>query len=284
MTDKIKELNNLINDADAVVVGAGSGMSNAAGMNMWYENNELIEKNLKYFTNKYGFKGIFNGFYNQFDSLEEKWAFNVIAWNIILNIMPPKTTYDNLKELIKDKPYHIITTNQDTLFKKYFPEEEVSEIQGSWDYMQSSNPQLDKNLYLARPIIEEALTHLKDHKLPSEFIPKSKIDGSLLQGWVRDPKFLEDKKYHEEYQKFNDFMKNHQKGEKILFLELGVGRMTPMFIQEPFWALTKYMKQAHYVNINPEHALTTPEIEERSLLIPEDIDQVLQQAVAQKRG
>ena len=283
MKDKIKELNNLISEADAVIVGAGSGMSNAAGMNMWYENNELIEKNLKYFTDKYGFNGIFNGFYNQFDSIEEKWAFNIGAWNIILNTMPPKPTYQNLKDLIKGKPYHIITTNQDTLFKKYFSEKKVSEIQGSWDYMQSSNPQTDKNLYLARPLVEAALTHIKDHKLPSEFIPKSKIDGSMLQVWARDPKFLEAKKYWEEYQKFNKFIGQY-KDKKVLFLELGVGRMTPMFIQEPFWALTKYMKQAHYVNINPEHALTTPEIEERSLLIPADIDQVLQEAVTQKRG
>lgn len=282
--DKIKELNELIDEADAVVVGAGSGMSKSAGLNFWYENNELMQKYFKYFIDKYGFVGAFNGFYNQFDSLEEKWAFLITLWHVELTVAPPKPTYDNLKELIKDKPYHIITTNQDTLFKRYFPEKKISEIQGSADYLQNSHPNMDKNLYPSRPIIEKLLPKIKDHKLPADLIPRSEIDGNLLEAWVRGPEFLEDKKYHEEYQKFNDFMKNHQKDEKILFIELGVGRMTPMFIQEPFWALTKYMKQAHYVNINPSHALTTPEIEERSLLIHEDIDQILQQAVEAKRG
>lgn len=281
--NEITQLNQLIADADSIVVGAASGMSNATGLNIWYENSDIVKDHFQYYIDKYGFVGMFNGFYNQFDSLEEKWGYMVKAWDLVLNIEPPKPTYQNLKTLIEDKPFHIITTNQDTLFKRYFPVEKISEIQGSWDYMQNTHPVLDKNLYPARPIIEKLLPQIKDNKLPTDLIPRSEIDGNLLDVWARGPEFLEDKKYFEEYQKFNDFMSKHR-GEKILFLELGVGRMTPMFIQEPFWAMTKYLKNAQYVNINPKDALTQPQIKSRSLLIKDDINNVLQQAVDQKKG
>lgn len=121
---------------------------------------------------------------------------------------------------------------------------------------------------------------MKDNKLDSEFIPRSDVDGSPLIPWVRGPEFLEDQKYFEEHEKFNKFIGQH-KDEKILFIELGVGRMTPMFIQEPFWEMTKYLPNAFYVNINPKDALTNPVIEQKSLLISDDINEVLKQAAQQ---
>lgn len=88
---------------------------------------------------------------------------------------------------------------------------------------------------------------------------------------------MEDKRYYDEYQKFNDFIGKH-KNERVLFIEMGVGRMTPMFIQEPFWEMTSYLKNSFYININPKDAITNPMIKDKSLLIGDDINEVLKEA------
>lgn len=119
--NKIDELVNHVKKADAIIVGAGSGMSNAAGMDFWYSASPLFIKYMKYFYDKYHFEGIFNGFYTQFNSKEEHRAFMLESLKMILKISPQKLTYEYLKQLIGDKPVHFVTTNQDTLFKKFFP-------------------------------------------------------------------------------------------------------------------------------------------------------------------
>lgn len=280
--DQIHELLKQVDTADAILVGGGSGMSNASGMDFWYEASPIFMKYMKYFYDKYHFEGLFKGYYNRFESEEERWAFLLKGLEIIFNVPPQKPTYEYLKKIVGNKPAHFVTTNQDGIFKQFFPAEAVSEIQGSWEFFQSSNPSIDKKLYPARPIVKRLLTKIKDHRLPSKYIPRSDVDGAPLINWVRGPEFLEDKRYHDEYQKINRFLAQHR-GEKMLFIEMGVGRMTPMFIQQPFWELTKYLPDSFYININPKDTLTNPDIKERSLLIHEDINEVLA-AAAQIKG
>ncbi|ANJ15448.1 MULTISPECIES: SIR2 family NAD-dependent protein deacylase [Lactiplantibacillus] len=264
-----------INDADAILIGAGSGMSNAAGMDFWYEASPLFMKYMSDFYQKYHFEGIFKGFYNRFESQEERWAYLLKMLKMVSTIPPQNRVYDYLKTIIDNKPYHIITSNQDMLFKKFFPEEHVSEIQGSWGFFQSKNTLTDKNLYPIDGYLDELIPKIVDNRLPTELIPKSEVDGTPLIPWVRGPEFLEDKKYYEEYEKANQFLGKYQL-KKILFIEIGVGRMTPMFIQEPFWEMTNYMPQSFYINFNPRDVLTNPAIKDRSLLINSDTARALQ--------
>ncbi|WP_308556985.1 Sir2 silent information regulator family NAD-dependent deacetylase [uncultured Lactobacillus sp.] len=275
--NKIDELIKQVKLADAIVVGGGSGMSNAAGMNFWYEASPLFLKYMQYYHDKYHFAGLFNGYYTKFDSKEERWAYLILSLHLIFTEPAQKPTYEYLRKLIGDKPVHYITTNQDGLFTRYFGEKIVSEIQGSNFYFQSSNPTTDKHLYPAKPIVKDLIGKIKDHKLDKKYFPTSKVDGSPLIPWVRGPEFLEDKRYYDEYQKINNFIGKH-KDKRILFLEMGVGRMTPMFIQEPFWEMTKYFDNSFYININPKDAITNPLIEDKSLLIKEDINEVLKEA------
>ena len=231
-------------------------------------------KHVKYYYDKYHFQGLFNGFYNHFDLEEERWGFTLELMNMIFNIPPQKPTYEYLTTLLKKKPFHIVTTNQDMIFKKFFGKEQVSEIQGSWSYFQSSNPDTDKHLYSSQRILDELLPKVKDHRLAADLIPKSRVDGAPLTLWARGPEFLEDKLYNEEYQKINHFLGQHRV-EKILFLEMGVGRMTPMFIQEPFWALTSQLPGAFDVMVNKEYQFLPEQIEDRGVAIKGDIGQVL---------
>lgn len=272
-----------INDADAILIGAGSGMSNAAGMDFWYKASPLFMKYMRDFYQKYHFTGIFKGFYNRFELEEERWAYLLKMLKMVSTIPPQNKVYDYLKTIINNKPYHIITTNQDMLFKKSFPDEHVSEIQGSWGYFQSKNTVTDKHLYPINRYLDDLLPRIDNNRLPTELIPKSAVDGTPLIPWVRGPEFLEDKKYYEEYEKANCFLGNYRQ-KKILLIEIGVGRMTPMFIQEPFWEMTNYLPQSFYVNFNPRDALTNPAIKDRSLLINSDTAQALQKIAELIKG
>ena len=117
-----------------------------------------------------------------------------------------------------------------------------------------------------------------DLKIPTEMIPRCPQCGAELEPWVRGYTFLEGAKYKDEYRKIREFLQQHN-SEKMLFFELGVGRMTPMFIQEPFWNLTYQLPQAFYITINPKDALLPEEIADKGLAIREDIAQVLKKDV-----
>lgn len=281
--NKIDNVAKHIQEADAIIIGAGSGMSNAAGMDFWYEASSLFMKYMKDFYEKYHFEGIFKGFYNRFDSQEERWAYLLKMLKMVSTIPPQNDVYDYVKTIVKDKPFHIITTNQDMLFKKFFPDERVSEIQGSWGFFQSKNTDTDKHLYPIQSYLDELIPKIENNRLAKEFMPKSEVDGAPLIPWVRGPEFLEDQKYYEEYDKANRFLGKYR-NKKILFIEIGVGRMTPMFIQQPFWEMTNYLPNSFYINFNPKDALTNPAIADRSLLIQSDTEEALKQIAQQIQG
>lgn len=281
--NKIDNVAKHIQEADAIIIGAGSGMSNAAGMDFWYEASPLFMKYMKDFYEKYHFEGIFKGFYNRFDSQEERWVYLLKMLKMVSTIPPQNDVYDYVKTIVKDKPFHIITTNQDMLFKKFFPDERVSEIQGSWGFFQSKNTDTDKHLYPIQSYLDELIPKIENNRLAKEFMPKSEVDGSPLIPWVRGPEFLEDQKYYEEYDKANRFLGKYR-NKKILFIEIGVGWMTPMFIQQPFWEMTNYLPNSFYINFNPKDALTNPAIADRSLLIQSDTEEALKQIAQQIQG
>lgn len=275
---EITALTDAIRQADAIIVGAGAGMSTAAGFDFWYENSAMFNRYFAPYAEKYHFQGAFNGFYTRFATPGEKWGFRLKVMDLLYHEPAPKPTYEYLKQLLGDKPYHIVTTNQDMVFKRYFPHDRISEIQGSWSYFQSSNPTTDQTLYPTKPILDKLLPEVTNLALPESLIPTSTVDQAPLSLWVRGPEFLEGELYQAEHDKWTNFMAKHQH-ERILFLELGVGRMTPMFIQEPFWALTHYLPNAQYITINPRDAVVHPQIADRSLRYQADIDDVLAQAV-----
>lgn len=262
-----------IQEAGAIVVGAGSGMSAAAGYRHYYERDKNFVDNLGEFEKKYGYHNSFDGSYYRYRTSEERWAFMAKYLCMILDAETGQP-YKDLFEILKDKNYYILTTNQDTQFTRIFPEEKISAIQGDWRYFQCSHRCHDElydsveTLYKLRDAIDS------DLKVPSDMIPHCPKCGAEMEPWVRSWVFLEGKKYREEHSKLNAFLKKNMH-KKILFLELGVGRMTPMFIQEPFWNMTYAWPNAFYITINPEDAIVPEELKQKGLAIHEDIAKVL---------
>lgn len=276
--DHIETLIQKIEEADAIVVGGAAGMSAAAGYN-WYRTDETFLKHFGKFAEKYNIENIFYGFYYRFSTREERWAYIATLIKFVYDSEAGQP-YLDLLQILQGKDYFILTTNQDTQFSKVFPEEKVSAIQGDWRYFQCSDRCHDE-VYENKEQVEEMYANIEGTRIPTAMIPTCPKCGQDMEPWVRSHIFLEGSFFRRELMKFQQYiMKNKYK--KILFLELGVGKMTPMFIKEPFWEMTYSLPNAYYITINPKDALLPKELDDKGLAIHEDIARVLQDALKEQ--
>lgn len=268
LADKIKE-------ADHIIVGGASGLSAAGGGDFYYEDNASFRKYFGKFAEKYGIKGAFSGMQYPWPSREEYWGYLATFLHTTQHAEIRKPFRD-LQELLKGKDYFILTTNQDTQAIKAFPEEKVAQIQGDHRYFQCSQQCSDEVWDAVKPVEEMIQAMGDDTKVPTELIPRCPNCGAEAFPWVRGyGNFLEGTRYHQEYQKISDDVLNHLHDDHLLLIELGVGRMTPMFIQEPFWGLTGSLDGAYDVMINRDYQFLPEEIEDKAQAIKGDISQVL---------
>lgn len=277
--DDIKKISDLIADADAVVIGAGAGLSTAAG---YVYTGERFEKHFADFREKYGFSDMYSGGFYPYPTPEEKWAF--WARQIYINRYSPipKDTYEKLLRLVENKDYFVITTNVDHCFQRAgFDKKRLFYTQGDFGLFQCSEP-CHQQTYDNEDIIKEMCRREKDMKIPTDLIPKCPVCGKPMTTNLRaDDKFVQDEGWYEAYNRYEDFLRRHE-GLKTVFLELGIGYNTPSIIKYPFWQMVYKNENASYVCINKGEAYTAKEIENRSICVDKDIDAVLEQIANSK--
>lgn len=277
--DNIDTILQKIEEADAIVVGGAAGMSAASGYN-WYLDDANFRKHFNVFAEEYGIDSIFGGFYYKFRTEEERWAYLATLINFVAEV-PIGQPYRDLYEILQDKNYYILTTNQDTQFSQMFPEEKVSAIQGNWTYLQCGRPCHDE-VYPYKEQAKELCAHIEGTRIPSRMVPKCPVCGGNMELWVRSFVFLEGSMFRSEKNKYHEFLLENQ-SKKVLFLELGVGQMTPMFIKEPFWNMTYSWSDAYYITINPKDALLPKELMEKGLAVHENIAPVLRDVLTEQQ-
>lgn len=186
--------------------------------------------------------------------------------------------YLDLDRMLAGKDFFILTTNQDTQFVKLYPEEKVSEIQGGHRFFQCAKCCTDDTWDALEPVKDMIRSMGDSTYVSSDLIPRCPHCGGEAFPWVRGyGNFLQGEKYEGEYQKISDYiLKNRDR--KILFLELGVGRLAPMFIQEPFWNLTLSLPHAQYIAVNDKYDFLPQQIEDKGMTIVGDIAKVLRDA------
>ncbi|WP_277587069.1 hypothetical protein [Psychrobacillus antarcticus] len=276
--DNINTLLNKIQEAEAIVVGGAAGMSEAIG-HSFYNTDENFLKHFGIYEEKYGIKNLFEGFYYRFSTSEERWAF--LATEIkFLHEAEAGRPYLDLLQLLQGKNYYVVTTNQDAQFSKTFAEDKVSPIQGDMRYFQCGSRCHD-HVYFNKEQVEKMYANIVGTRIPTELIPVCPKCGQEMEPWVRSYVFLEGSSYRNELTKYNEYLINN-KDKKVLFLELGVGTMTPMFIKEPFWNMTYSFPDAYYITINPNDAVVPQELSDKGLAIKEDIALVLQDVLKEK--
>ena len=263
----IARLKKALDEADAVVIGAGAGLSTSAG---FVYNGERFEKHFSDFAEKYGFNDMYSGGFYPYQTPEEFWAY----WSryIFVNRYTdaPKPVYNELFELVKNKDYFVITTNVDHCFQKAgFDKKRLFYTQGDYGLFQCSVPCHDKT-YENEETVRRMVEEQKDMRIPTELIPKCPVCGKPMTMNLRsDDKFVEDEGWHEAAERYENFLRT-RKG-KVLFLELGVGYNTPVIIKYPFWNMTAKNPDATYTCINYGEAVCPEDIKDRAICIDGDI-------------
>ncbi|MGL4993532.1 MAG: NAD-dependent protein deacetylase [Bacteroidales bacterium] len=266
--EKIELLKEKINNAEAIIVGGASGMSAASGFRFYYQRDEVFSMIAGTLEEKYGFHNFFDALYDRQHTRGEHWAMLLRA-NKYIYECETGVTYTDLAELLKNKNYYIATTNQDAQFSRVFPDEKITSIQGDWRYWQCKSPCHDK-IYDNKEQVFELCKHIENDSLPDELIPRCPHCGKEMDAWVRSHTFLQGDYYQKEMDRYYDFLRNSTT-KRTLFLELGVGMMTPMFIKEPFMNMVNQWPNAFYATINPQHAIVPKQIASKSLAIDDDI-------------
>ena len=272
--EQISEFARQLKEADCVIVGGASGLSAAGGGDFYYGDTPSFRQHFGKYASKYGFKGAFDGMMRGFDSREEHWGY-IATFLHTTQTAPVRAPYIILDEILRGKDFHILTTNQDTQFMKIYADAQVSEIQGDHRFFQCSQCCRDETWDAVKPV-EEMIKAMGDGtSIPTEMIPRCPHCGAEAFPWVRGyGNFLQGKKYEEQYQKISDYIQRNR-DKKLLFIELGVGRLTPMFIQEPFWNLTLSLPGAYYVSVNEKYDFLPEQIEDKGIVILGDIGIVL---------
>ena len=265
----------MIDKAEAIVIGAGAGLSTSAGFTY---SGERFEKYFGDFASKYGFSDMYSGGFYPFETPEELWAY----WSryIMINryMDAPKPVYQKLLSLVKNKNYFVITTNVDHCFQKAgFDKKRLFYTQGDYGLFQCSEPCHQKT-YDNETQIRAMYDAQKDMRIPAELIPHCPVCNKPMRMNLRsDDTFVQDEGWYEAAERYNAFLTEHRADEdgKVLFLELGVGANTPGIIKYPFWRMTAQNPNAIYVCINFGEAIIPDEISFRSLCISADIGEVL---------
>ena len=286
--ERLERLRKAIESADAVVIGAGAGLSTAAGLTY---SGERFEQYFGDFAARFGIQDMYSGGFYPFPDEETRWAW--WARHIYYNryIDPPKDTYGKLLALVRGKDYFVITTNVDHQFQRAgFDKARLFYTQGDYGLFQSVNPAIRKTYDNGEWVMQamEAQGFEKDPdgiyqmpqsgismKIPTALIPRCPDDGSAVAMNLRaDDAFVEDEGWHRASAAYAAFIRRHE-NLHTLYFEIGVGANTPVIIKYPFWAMTDAHPNARYACLNYNEAFCPRQIEHQSICIDGDADAIL---------
>ncbi len=294
MEQKIMKVKRLIADADAVMIGAGAGLSTAAG---FVYSGERFDRYFGDFGRKYGFQDMYSGGFYPYATKEEFWAY--FSRNIWINryMDAPSQTYDDLFQLIRDKDYFVLTTNVDHCFQKAgFDKKRLFYTQGDYGLFQCSKPccrktwdneEMVRQMILSQGFVigeHNALTLPEGRKaamcIPTELLPKCPNCGRPLTTNLRaDDRFVEDEGWQEAAVEYEAWLTAHQH-QKVVYLEIGVGFNTPGIIKYNFWQQVYRNEETTYVCLNMESNPVPDEISDRSIMISGDSSRVIHELIA----
>ena len=287
--EQMQRLMRELQSSERILIGAGAGLSAAAGFTY---SGERFERYFFDFAKKYGIRDIYSGGFYPFPDAGTRWAW--WARHIYYNryIDPPKPVYEDLLALVKDKDHFVITTNVDHQFQRAgFDKTRLFYTQGDYGLFQSTDPQ-NKKTYDNEEWVMEAMAaqgFVKDDngvfqvpeggdiamRIPAELIPHCPDDGCEVTMNLRsDDTFAEDEGWHRASAAYSEFLKRTGEG-RVLFLELGVGVNTPVIIKYPFWQMVWENETSVYACVNFGEAFCPEGIAERSICIDGDIYEVL---------
>ena len=287
--ENIRRLKDEIETADAIVIGAGAGLSTAAGFTY---SGERFDRYFFDFRDHYGIRDMYSGGFFPFPDEETRWAW--WARHIYFNryIEAPKPVYQDLLSLVRDRDYFVITTNVDHQFQRAgFDKERLFYTQGDYGLFQSAGGRIkktyDNEAWVMKAMAAQGFIpdengvfrvpedRMLALRIPSELIPLCPDDGGPVSMNLRaDDTFVEDAGWHAAAERYARYLQEHE-GKHVLFLELGVGGNTPMIIKYPFWAMTAENPKAIYACLNYNEAVCPEQIRAQSICLDGDSGDLL---------
>ena len=269
---RLDQAKKAIDEADYIVIGAGAGLSTAAGIEY---TGKRFEKYFKDFIEKYNFTDMYSSGFYPFETSEEKWAYWAI--HVFANRYDVGKTdvYQKLLKLVENKDYFVLTTNVESQFWiNGFEDERIFATQGDYGLLQCSKACHDK-LYPNKNQVYEWIDKTENFKIPSELIPKCPVCGREMALNLRqDNYFVEDEKWHEMNQRYSEFISKIQ-DKKVVFLEIGVGYNTPVIIRFPFERMTLANPNATLIRLNLDYPQPTRENAEKTISFDENVEEIL---------
>lgn len=271
-SEEIKRLRKALEQAECLVIGAGAGLSAAAGFD--YAGGRFT----RYFSDfqaKYGFRDMYSGGFYPYESPEEYWAYwSRYIW-INRYMDPPKPVYRDLLERVGEKDYFVLTTNVDHCFQKAgFAKDRLFYTQGDYGLFQCSEPCCQET-WDNEAAVRAMVDRQEGMRIPSELVPTCPHCGRPLTMNLRsDDRFVEDQGWQVAAERYRTFLRRHA-GQRLLFLELGVGFNTPGIIKYPFWRMTAQEPRAVYACVDLERAVCPETLRDRAILVRGDIGATL---------
>ncbi len=262
-----------LSQAKAVVIGAGAGLSAAAGLD--YSGDEF-KKEFSDYIRKYGFPDLYTSSFHEFPTEEERWARWARHIDYIRFRPEAMPLYKELYDLVKDKNYFVITTNVDAQFRKAgFKSDKIFEVQGDYGLMQCAvgcHPQL----YSDRETVKEIIQHSHDLTVDSEYVPVCPVCGGNMDVHVRKNQyFVQDKAWDEAAERYEEFMTRYADNGDVVLLELGIGFNTPAIIRFPFERIAYRNPQATLIRLNAEYPEGPAETASRTISFTENMGKVI---------
>jgi NAD-dependent SIR2 family protein deacetylase len=270
--ERIKRASDAIKEADYILIGAGAGLSDAAGIK--YSGMRFTDR-FSDFIEKYGFTDLYTSSFYPFETKEEKWAY--WARHISLNRFetPATELYKNLFKLVQKKNYFVLTTNVEHQFwKAGFADEKIFATQGDYGHFQCAVGCHEK-LYDNEKLVDDMLKQIQDCKIPSELVPKCPVCGGEMDVNLRkDTCFVQDAAWYHASDNYNSYIKAIE-GRKVVFLELGVGFNTPGIIRFPFEQMTYQNPNATLVRLNKDYLDGLDKNEDKTISFDEDMMEII---------
>lgn len=275
--EQIAQAAKALEEADHILIGAGAGLSAAAGLT--YGGKRFTEL-FPEFIEKYGMTDMYSAGFYPFPGEEARWGY----WSkhvYVNRIEPPALgLYRTLYELVKDKSYFVLTTNADHQFYKAgFGEEHIFATQGDYGYIQCLRGCHNK-VYDDEKMMIQMHQARKDCLIPSYMVPRCPVCGGPMTMNLRcDQYFVEDAAWHQAEENFGSFLGKCRDRKTVLF-ELGIGFNTPTIVRFPFERFAAKKKNMTLIRLNRDEAIVPESLGARAIGINADMKKSLEDIAA----
>lgn len=255
----VEEAREVLAQADRVLIGAGAGLSTAAGINY---GGQRFKDNFEPFIKRYGMTDMYSAGFYPFTTEEDRWAY--WAHHATVNNLGMEATplYRELYDWARGRDYFVITTNADGQFEKAgFAPERIFATQGDYAHIQCATGAHGVREDAAEFARIEADTEggRRTRITDATLVPRCEVCGGPMAMHLRcDDTFVQTDEWYAAEKRYREFVEGVVEKPTVL-LELGVGWNTPVWIRMPFECLSRATKSP-LIRMNYDDAFIDPSL------------------------